>query len=328
MNYKNYFGKIMEAMKDYKKSVDMLITQYQAEVNRHNAELESMRGKYTDLYIAEEKEKWKSSKNFQGLLDAEREKRSSIADHYLELLKKNLDGYFNSPVSQEFANKITSIKLMGLQLSDREFILLQESAVTYMERRLLGQLADNRTKNETRTVLNRQKMNENPNVSGALENVRMDVDNPFSGVDVPDIESIYRAYEEMKNNVLTGLRWYCGEELQFKEFVGYDGGDFGSIAGVTHAVKCFDVNKNTSYQTFLSTMEKAAGILPQSKVKRKLTEKDRKFIDALIPAADYEKYPTLARERAVELARASAEVASLLMLDSRYKEDVEKALSE
>ena len=99
MNHKNYFEKIMEALKDYKKSVDMLIPQYQAEVNRHDAELESMRGKYTDSYIAEEKEKWKPSKNYRGLLDAEREKRSSIAEHYLELLKKNLDGYFNSPQS-------------------------------------------------------------------------------------------------------------------------------------------------------------------------------------------------------------------------------------
>ena len=328
MNYKNYFEKTMEALKEYEKSVDVLIPQYQAEVSRHNAELESMKGKYTDSYIAEERAKWKPSKDYQRLLDAEREKRSSITEHYLELLKKNLDGYFNSPVSQEFANKITSIKLMGLQLTNREFMLLQESAVTYMERRLLGQLADNRTKNETRTVLNQPKLDGNQTVSGALETVRMDVGNPFSGVDVPDIESIYRVYEEMKNNVHTGLQWYCGEELQFKEFVGYDGGDFGSIAGVTHAAKCFDVNKNTSYQTFLSTMEKAVGILPQSKVKQKLTEKDRKFIDALIPAADYEKYPTLARGRAVEMARVSAEVASLLLLDSRYKEDVEKALSE
>ena len=83
MNYKNYFEKTMEAMKEYKKSVDVLIPQYQAEVSRHNAELESMKGKYTDSYIAEERAKWKPSKDYQRLLDAEREKRSSITEHYL-----------------------------------------------------------------------------------------------------------------------------------------------------------------------------------------------------------------------------------------------------
>ena len=82
MNYKNYFEKTMEAMKEYKKSVDVLIPQYQAEVSRHNAELESMKGKYTDSYIAEERAKWKPSKDYQRLLDAEREKRSSITEHY------------------------------------------------------------------------------------------------------------------------------------------------------------------------------------------------------------------------------------------------------
>ena len=90
---------------------------------------------------------------------------------------------------------------------------------------------------------------------------------------------------------------------------------------------CFDLEKG-SYKEFLEIMEKAAEVLPSARVKTALTESERKFIDALIPAADYEKYPTLARKRAVELARASAEVASLLMFDGRYKEDVEKALNE
>ena len=62
-------------------------------------------------------------------------------------------------------------------------------------------------------------------------------------------------------------------------------------------------------------MEKANSILPESKIKRELTENDKKLIDLLID----EKYPSLAKERAKELAEADTDIGELLALDERYK---------
>lgn len=327
MRVKTYLEKTMVELKAYKEKIDSIIPVYWAEINAHEVYLENMEGKYTPEYIAEEREKWKPKTDYYGIINAEREKRKAATDFYLELIQKSLDKYFNSPVSAEFANKVTAIKMMGLQLSDREFKLLQNSANTYMERRLLSQLAKSRTVSEARTVLDPEKAKTNYNVSEALENKQIEVSKPYWGVEVPDIEKVYSAFQNVKNNVNTVFRGYCGSNMELKEIVGCDGNNIGAIVDATHSLNCFDLEKG-SYKEFLEIMEKAAEVLPSSRVKTALTESERKFIDALIPAADYEKYPTLARKRAVELARASAEVASLFMFDGRYKEDVEKALNE
>lgn len=68
--------------------------------------------------------------------------------------------------------------------------------------------------------------------------------------------------------------------------------------------------------------------ISDSKEKEALTESDIAFINAILPESDFKKYPELARKQAVEIARANADVAVLLALDSRYSDAVTKALQE
>lgn len=327
MRMRNYFEKIMKELKDYKSFVDTLIPEYQTELSKHEAYLRSMEGKYTAEYIAETRAKWKPAKNYAGVMKSARDSHKATVDFYINLMNKQLDHYFNAPVKLEFSNKVTAIKLMGLQLSDSEFKLLQDSATSYLERRLLAQLAADRTRKEATTVLNRDKL-QGAVVDGALERKQVDVNNPYSGVNVPDIEQIYRAFNDMKNNVSIALQWYCGEDMQFKEFVGCTPDNYGSMANVAHAPQCFDIDANRSYEEFLELTDAANEILPESKVKKELTEADKKFIDVLISPADFEKYPSIEKKKAVEIAKASPEVAALLMLDERFSKDIEEALAE
>ena len=93
--------------------------------------------------------------NYKARLQGTRAAVEPIVLHYLEMLEKQLDKYFNAPINPDFANKIMSIKLSGLQLTDLEFKILQDSATSYMERRLLNQLAESRTKTERKAVINK-----------------------------------------------------------------------------------------------------------------------------------------------------------------------------
>lgn len=305
-----YFGKVMNELNEYRKAVDALIPQYQAEVKKQEVFLSGMEGKYTPAYISEQRAAWKPKTNYSDVIASEREKHQASADFYIGLMKKSLDSFFNSPVRAEFANKVTAIKLTGLQLSDAEFRLLQESANTFMERRLLWQLAADRTHSER---INGQEVN---------------TVNPSYDVAVPDIDGIYSAFRSMQENVNIGFQWYCGVGMEFRDFVA-SGSDATMFAvNASHALNCFDPKKNDSYKRFIGLIEKAEGILPESKAKTELTEADRKFIEVILPTSDYERYQNLTKSKAADLAKASEEIASILLLDPRFSEVVEKALAE
>lgn len=231
------------------------------------------------------------------MIAPEREKHQASADFYISLMKKDLDSFFNSPVRAEFANKVTAIKLTGLQLSNTEFRLLQESANTYLERRLLNQLAVNRTHSEVNGQESAQ---------------------PCWEVMVPDIDRIYEAFKNMQTNVNTGFQWYCGENMELQDFVA-DGRDIIVVApAIAHALVCFDPKRNDSYKRFTEMVEKAQSILPESKAKTELTEADKQFIEVLLPTSDYERYQNFTKSKAVDLAKASEEIASILLLDPRF----------
>ena len=73
--------------------------------------------------------------------------------------------------------------------------------------------------------------------------------------------------------------------------------------------------RNKKDEEFTKVMEKANSILPESKIKRELTEYDKRLLDTLVDS----KYPSLAKDRVKALADADADIGSLLSLDERYK---------
>ena len=90
-----------------------------------------------------------------------------------------------------------------------------------------------------------------------------------------------------------------------------------------NAIKCFDIEKNDSYKNFSKVMDKANDILKESD-KTSLTDDDKALINSMLP--DYDKYPSVAKLQAVEIAKSSSKMATLLMLDERYNETVSEAL--
>lgn len=299
MNYKNYFNKALAELGTYKNAVKGVIAIHSADMREHEAKVAAMRGKYTEEYIDEYCKTWKSSNDYEEIMSTQRGENKKMANFYLDLIKEQIDNYFQAPVNSDFANKVMAIKTTGMRLSQKEFDLLQDQATSYMERRLLNELArtsDSEEKDGTYLQLS---------------------------AEVPDIDSVYKAYNSMRNNVNTAFDWYCGDNLDLKEYIGYESGNFAHAGNVTHAIKCFDIEKNDSYKNFSKVMDKANDILKESD-KTSLTDDDKALINAILP--DYDKYPSVAKSQAVEIAKSSSKMATLLMLDERYNETVSEAL--
>ena len=140
MKYQNYLNNVLKLLQDYRDSVNGVKAIYDSDKAKHDRELKDMQGKYTDEYIKEYDSKWRASNNYKDMLDKERAKKQKLANHNLDIMKNQIDKYFQAPVSADFANKIMAIKSTGMQLSKTEYELLQKQATSYMERRLLNEL--------------------------------------------------------------------------------------------------------------------------------------------------------------------------------------------
>lgn len=144
MRYKNYVSKITSTLEEYKAIIDKLESDYQAETAAVKAKAESMQGKWTDDYIRQYISEHNPDARYREQIQTAKAKTEPVVNHYLERIKSNLDNYFNAPIRTDFANKIMTVKMTGLELSDMELELLKQSASSYMECRLLGQLAEGR----------------------------------------------------------------------------------------------------------------------------------------------------------------------------------------
>lgn len=299
MKYQKNVKKISTALAKYKASIDELETLYKSECQKVKSEAEKMRGKWTDEYISKYISEHNPDATFKARLQGARAEAEPIILDSLDRLQKVLDGYFNAPIKPDFANKIMSIKLSGLQLSDLEFKILQDSATSYMERRLLNQLAESRTKRSTVVELDS---------NGTPHSKETDVNNPYLHFELPNIESVYKQFEDFKRTARTLLYQYSGTNAEMSHLLDKDVPNYVSVTA--------DAFFRGGYEEeFTKTMEKANAILPESKIKRELTENDKKLIDLLID----EKYPSLAQSRAKELAEADTDIGELLALDERYK---------
>lgn len=299
MKYSKYVKRISTALAKYKENVDALEGLYSAEHEKVRAEAQKMKGKWTDEYIGEYVLQHNPDANFKARLQVARAEAEPIILDSLDRLQKTLDGYFNAPIKPDFANKIMTIKLSGLQLSDLEFKILQDSATSYMERRLLNQLAESRTKKGTVVEIDN---------NGTPRSKETDIGNPYLYLELPDIEGTYKQFEDFKRTARTLLYQYSGTNAKMSHLLDRDVPNYLSVSA--------DAFFRCGYEEeFTKTMEKANSILPESKIKRELTENDKKLIDLLID----EKYPSLAKERAKELAEADTDIGELLALDERYK---------
>lgn len=299
MKYKNYTEKITRALKEYKEKIDIQEAMYVQEKKTIQAKAEEMKGQWTDEYI----EKYLVENDPYGKYKKQMQDTRAIYEptilHYLELIKKQLDGYFNAPVKTDFANKISAIKLSGLQLSDTEFQILQQGATSYMERRLLNQLAESRTKTGTKTVFNKQ--------TGEAEYQTVQTADPYIQMKLPNIDVTYGAYKEYKSAAKGLLYDYAGYNANLADML--ENGTPNYVA-----INMDSYFRNEQERRFAKAMDEANAILPESKIKRELTENDKRLIDTLIDP----KYPSLAKPKVQEIAKNSPELSELFLLDNRY----------
>lgn len=127
-------------------------------------------------------------------------------------------------------------------------------------------------------------------------------------LELPDIESTYKQFDDFKRTARTLLYQYSGTNAKMSHLLDKDVPNYLSVSADAF-FRC------GHEEEFTKAMEKANSILPESKIKRELTENDKKLIDLLID----ENYPSLAQKRAKELAEADADIGELLALDERYK---------
>lgn len=314
MKYKNYVSKITGALTTYKNGIDKLENDYKSWQKKQKQEIAAMHGKYTLEYIKEYEASIKPPATYKSKMDELRKEAEAITTHYLGLIEKQINDYFNAPVRTEFANRIMSISITGLALSNSEFQILQNSANSYMELRLLNQLAWNRTKQGTEVKINSE--------TRTPETHEAAVSNPYTGINLPDIEGIYREFQSYKGSVEYLVNCYAGTEAELRGFI--ERKNNIPLESYT-AVTADSYFRNKKESSFTAVMEKANSILPESKIKRELTENDRKLIDVLVsPKA----LPFIAEQTVKDISKNSPELAELFALDERYAKYVDNADNE
>lgn len=299
MRYKNYVQEITKVLKEYKAKIDDLEKQFENELEKRSREISDMQGKYTPEYIEQYKKSQAFSIDYKLKMSELRKESTLTIEKYINVLEKQINTFFNAPVSQEFSNKINSIAITGLALSNLEFKILQESASTYMERRLLNQLAE--TRNETMQAVEVNSDTGTPNF------VNKRVAKPYLYLQLPDIEEVYGAFDDYKKNAIRVLNGYSGEKAGLYKML-----ESGIAQNISITSDSYFRNK--AEEKILDILEKVNSMFIETKKKQELTDADKKFIDAIIDP----KYPSLAKETVQEIAEYDSSIRELLKLDSRY----------
>lgn len=335
MNYKKSMQKILAELSMYKSEIDKFAADYQAERRKFDEEMEAAKGRFTPEYIQETRANWKPRLDYAGLISMARETHSKNVTKHISQLEQQLNDYFGKPADANFCSTLVAVKELGLNLSNHEFSLLQESANGYVGRRLLNQLATTRTQTEQAAELK----------EGEMTTVQKEKPIPCFSVELPSIEHAYDALQSLKNAVNTAFRGYCGTNYELKDVIfpvdavteqtsrklaeAYgmqpQKQTLGAmeISKMATSIKFFDENSRV-YTEFAKMVDSINATIPKPQKKTELTEDDKILIDSLI---DYQ-YPNTARAKAVEIAGKDERLKELLQLDTRYKDAIQKSLGE
>lgn len=296
MKFKQHTAEISHLLSDYQKNVDRQIELYNAALSKH--ESLCALGKYSQGYLDDVKNETCNPAIFAQAIDTEREKVKPMLIYHLEKIEEEINHTFGGKVSNDFRNKLAAYRENHVELSDREFELLQHEAKTYPEMRILEQFALDRGHYE-----NVVEIDKSGNVTGKNEFVK----HGFA-VKMPNMEKTYTNFNQYKNKTLQTVDYYCGVE-PIKELLGKPAEVYQYCVGNDYTKqKCESKINDVLTETF--------SFLPENKIKRVLTENDKKVIDILIDP----NYPNLARDTVKKLAEASPEMRELFELDDRYSQ--------
>lgn len=335
MRHQLYLKKIMNQLSEHKKTVDELAVSYLSEKNEFESELQSMQEKYSSEYIAESRKNWTPKLDYSKKLNDSRAKHQKVTTYCLDKIRGELDKIFQQPVNLAFSETVSALKKVDAKLDNQEFELLEGMAKSYWDRKILKEFALSRTQKTNTAQLGRGN---NP------KSVTVDKPAPYAGITLPDVGQIYDSFYGLKNAVSIAF-YYCGQDYALKSVVFPEvetaqkkneklEKEYGAkaekptlralqVARMATAPKCFDPN-HSPYKNFADTIERLEDLMPGIKSKTELTDDDKALIDAMIDS----KYLSLAEMQAAKIAKANDGMAELLLLDERYKETVEAALTE
>lgn len=299
--------KIDSELLDYRTRIDNLVEAHNGAKSAAEQECAKMRGKWNDDYIQQyrtEQQK-RSIEEAQRKMQQFREKTSQYVQLSLNQLNTEIDKLFNSPIDPDFSRKINAITLSGLTLTDSEFALLKKQAHGFAELRLLKQIAESRTRQEPGITLK----------DGKPETVSNDVPNAYNIGQLPDIQAVYRAFENYQSSVMFALSSYCGQNAELNDALG-DG------KPATLTITAGGYFRHGSYDALVKEIDKAAGLLPEMQP-RELSEAERALIDVVIDPKSFEKYPLAIPNYVRKAAERSELLADYLSRDERYSQYLE-----
>lgn len=299
----NYINKITKLLTDYKASVNALESKYFADKETVVQKAEANRGKWLPEYIAEYIAENDPKVRFEQEFKRTQADTKGKVENALSLISLVFDSYFNAPISEAFANKITAIKLSGIQLTNREFANLEKDANTFMERRILQHIAESRTKESSVASYD--------NKSGDMKREKTAVANPYMGLYVPNPDIVYDSFAEFERNAIRMVNQYSGAKGTFAKSIGIP----TDISITSDAYMRNHVDE--SFARVLDKYPIENTSLP------KLTTEERETVDEKVNPT----YPSLAREAAAEVAIKDSEMAVLLIRDKRYSQTVIEALT-
>lgn len=317
MRYKAKVCIINSELERYKNAINNLALSYSARKKLLSDEVAQAKssGMYSDDYIKGLESKQARTDDLKSSMQSERAKSKARIDEQIGKLEKALDAYFSAPVSPEFATKVQSISALGLKLTNSEFENLQRSAHSYMELRLLNQLAETRTK--TKEGADREEViksiQENSFGKGSVLPSQKELPNAYGGIAVPNIDEIYKSFREYRSAIDTLLNGYCGENNLLHSLLEQDYRDNPFIYANSNVY--FEHGADCTISKVFDDMNK---IIPRSN--EPLSAEEKSVIDKLVP------YELLANKGMIEgIIDDKPETESLFERDSRYSKYLSQA---
>lgn len=215
---------------------------------------------------------------------------------FLELLEKNIVHFFNAPISEDFANKVMLTKLTDIQLSDREFGLLSDTVSSYMEYRLLNEIAKTRTKKQYEIKVGKDSI---------PEKTIKDISDPYYLKNIsPDV--VISAFERWKSSALRLANTYSGKD-------GSLGNMLPKPIPLPLVITADSYIRNREDEKLAAKLDETISIIPtKSKKYLPLSPIEKETIDVLL--APYYKTAETIRWA----AGIHEETKNLLERDSRY----------
>jgi hypothetical protein len=302
---------IKSTIEDYKKQVDKLANQFNQEIEAHQNQVAEMRRekKYSDSYIDEYERNFSPKLNYSERMNMQRKGVKRVVEKLINTIESEVTDYFNAPISQDFANRITTIALTGLQLSDVEFEILKESAHTYLELRLLDNLGKNRLAENKHAMV---EINNNGNIE--VESITPN--NPYNNIELADANVVLRALNEYKGSANHLLNFYAGQNAELSQFIVDP--NFNRPIEKYMCITADAFLRNESEQHLRDSLRNTDFF--EVKKAEELSEDEKNLIDILVQP----QYALLVDGRVKELTKDNNLIKELILCDDRYNKYVEQ----